>query len=586
MQLSWNILVALFFLFLVRPYVGVIVLLSLVFVLFEKYKNIINKKFWIPIVLLSFFGVVFFMTQFVKLESLSIESILLKFEGYQNYVEKYTDSNYLADLGYIGRVLMLLCLPLFYKVENFFQFISSIENLMLLLVVIYFFFKKFYNHTRNWFELDTKFALYTSISIFLFLSTYIYNLGLASRMRLMFYPLFFYVMAQSLKKDKLNEKKKIVRITTVPISLEKLLTGQLTYMSQFYEVIAISSEKENLVKFGKSNQLPVFYLNLTRKITPFYDLYAIFRLVVFLIKTKPEIVHTHTPKAGMVGMIASKLAGVPHRLHTVAGLPLMEAVGVKRKILNLVEKITYVCATKVYPNSKGLEEFILENNFAPKEKIKIIGNGSSNGINTAFFAPEQISKEETLKLKAQLDIAKDDFVFIFVGRLVKDKGINELITAFTNLNLSKTKLLLVGPLESDLDPLLPETLTEIEENINIINVGYQSDVRPYFKVANLLVFPSYREGFPNVVMQAGAMGLPAIVSNINGCNEIIEEEKNGLIIPVKNSKAIEEAMRKVYQEKSLFDQLKSNARQMIVSRYEQKIIWEAIRNEYENLEHV
>ncbi|WP_163444493.1 glycosyltransferase family 4 protein [Flavobacterium columnare] len=380
--------------------------------------------------------------------------------------------------------------------------------------------------------------------------------------------------------------KKILRITTVPISLEKLLTGQLTYMSQFYEVIAISSEKENLDKFGESNEIPTFYLNLTRKITPFHDLYAIFRLVVFLRKIKPEIVHTHTPKAGMVGMIASKIAGVPHRLHTVAGLPLMEAKGIKRKVLDVVEKLTYACATKVYPNSRGLEKFILENNFAPKEKIKIIGNGSSNGINTAFFAPEQISEEETLKLKAQLDIAKDDFVFIFVGRLVKDKGINELITAFTNLNLSKTKLLLVGALESDLDPLLPETLTEIEENINIINVGYQSDVRPYFKVANVLVFPSYREGFPNVVMQAGAMELPAIVSNINGCNEIIEEGKNGLIIPVKNSKAIEEAMRKVYQEKSLFDQLKSNARQMIVSRYEQKIIWEAIRNEYENLEHV
>ncbi|QOG89164.1 glycosyltransferase family 4 protein [Flavobacterium columnare] len=382
------------------------------------------------------------------------------------------------------------------------------------------------------------------------------------------------------------KNKKIVRITTVPISLEKLLTGQLTYMSQYYHVVAISSENENLEKFGKENQVATFCLNLTRKITPIQDTIAIFRLIVFLLKNKPEIVHTHTPKAGMVGMIASKIAGVPHRLHTVAGLPLMEAVGVKRKILNLVEKLTYVCATKVYPNSKGLEEFILENNFAPKEKIKIIGNGSSNGINTAFFASEQISEEETLKLKAQLDIAKDDFVFIFVGRLVKDKGINELITAFTNLNLSKTKLLLVGPLESDLDPLLPETLTEIDENINIINVGYQSDVRPYFKVANVLVFPSYREGFPNVVMQAGAMGLPAIVSNINGCNEIIEEEKNGLIIPVKNSKAIEEAMRKVYQEKSLFDQLKSNARQMIVSRYEQKIIWEAIRNEYENLEHV
>ncbi|AMA49843.1 hypothetical protein AWN65_10465 [Flavobacterium covae] len=204
MKLSWSILVALFFLFLVRPYVGVIVLLSLVFVLFEKYKNIIDKKFWIPIVLLSFFGVVFFMTQFVKLESLSVESILLKFEGYQNYVEKHTASNYLADLGYIGRVLMLLCLPLFYKVNNDLQYVTSIENALILIFIMYFFFKKIYNRTSNWLELDVKFALYTSILIFLFLSTYIYNLGLASRMRLMFYPLFFYVMAQSLKNDKLN----------------------------------------------------------------------------------------------------------------------------------------------------------------------------------------------------------------------------------------------------------------------------------------------------------------------------------------------------------------------------------------------
>ncbi|AND64629.1 hypothetical protein AX766_09460 [Flavobacterium covae] len=203
-QFSWSILVALFFLFLVRPYVGVIVLLSLVFVLFEKYKNIIDKKFWIPIVLLSFFGVVFFMSQFVKLESLSIESILLKFEGYQNYVEKHTASNYLADLGYIGRVLMLLCLPLFYKVNNDLQYVTSIENALILIFIMYFFFKKIYNRTSNWLELDVKFALYTSILIFLFLSTYIYNLGLASRMRLMFYPLFFYVMAQSLKNDKLN----------------------------------------------------------------------------------------------------------------------------------------------------------------------------------------------------------------------------------------------------------------------------------------------------------------------------------------------------------------------------------------------
>src|SRR5690606_37837734 len=185
------------------------------------------------------------------------------------------------------------------------------------------------------------------------------------------------------------------------------------------------------------------------------------------------------------------------------------------------------------------------NRLTSSVKLKVIGKGSSNGIDTNFFSLNQVPLEKQTELKKEWNITTNDFVFVFVGRLVGDKGINELVQAFQNLetrnqelaslvsNLealvpspqslvsSKVpKLLLVGPLESDLDPLKEETLKEITTNPNIISVGFQKDVRPYFAIANALVFPSYREGFPNVVMQAGAMGLPSIVSNINGCNEI------------------------------------------------------------------
>ena len=382
----------------------------------------------------------------------------------------------------------------------------------------------------------------------------------------------------------MENKKTLIRITTVPISLEKLLSGQLEFMSEFYNVIAVSSEKENLEKLGKKINLPVFPVNLTRQITPIKDLSALFRLFVFFKKSKPLIVHTHTPKAGTIGMIAAKLAGVPLRLHTVAGLPLLETTGKKRKLLDFVEKITYSCANHVYPNSKGLKDIIIENNYCNPKKLKVIANGSSNGIDTSYFNPTLFSENEKVDLKKKIGINEDDFVFIFVGRLVKDKGINELIAAFSKLQYPKNKLLLVGDYENELDPLLPKTLEMIERNKNIISTGFQYDVRPYFAISDALVFPTYREGFPNVVMQAGAMNLPCIVTDINGCNEIIIEDKNGVIIPVKNESAIFEAMKSFVSNSEKLQEMKENARQLIVSRYEQKIVWKAIFDEYKFLE--
>ena len=384
--------------------------------------------------------------------------------------------------------------------------------------------------------------------------------------------------------------KKLIRITTVPISFKVLLKGQLRFMaSNGFDVKGVSSEGEELREVHENEGIVMEAINMSRKITPFQDLKSLWEMWNFLRKEKPQIVHTHTPKAGIIGMLAARLAGVPHRLHTVAGLPLMEATGTKRKILNFVEKLTYSSATRVYPNSKGLYDFILQNNFTQSNKLKIIANGSSNGINTTFFSPEQVSETEKAALREKLNIQPDDFVFVFVGRIVSDKGINELIKAFSELQtaennqLTGIKLLLVGGLESDLDPLNPETLAEINQNRDIISVGFQQDVRPFFAISDALIFPSYREGFPNVVMQAGAMGLPSIVSDINGCNEIIVEGENGLIIPPKNVEKLKEKMLTLARDKNLYTKLKENSRRMIESRYEQSVVWNALLEEYEGL---
>lgn len=354
-------------------------------------------------------------------------------------------------------------------------------------------------------------------------------------------------------------------------------------MSKHFEIVGISSQGKELKDVEVDESIRVVPINMSRKITPLSDLKSLFQFYRLCKIEKPQIVHSHTPKAGIVGMLAAKLAGVPIRLHTVAGLPLMESAGVKRKILDLVEKLTYSAATKVYPNSKGLYDFILQNKYTSANKLLVIANGSSNGINTSYFTSEFITEERKSLLKRDLKINDNDFIFVFVGRLVGDKGINELIEAFSQLTIYNAKLLLVGPLESELDALQIETLKEIEINPNIISVGFQKDVRPYFAISDCLVFPSYREGFPNVVMQAGAMGLPSIVSNINGCNEIIIEGENGTIIPVKDSEAIKSAMLKMIEDKEFYFKLKENSRSMIQSRYEQSVVWDALLQEYETL---
>ena len=383
-------------------------------------------------------------------------------------------------------------------------------------------------------------------------------------------------------------KKKIIRITTVPLSLSGLLQGQLRFMSQYFDILAIASKGKNdeLLQVSKLEGIPTYAIEMTRKITPFEDLLAVWKLYKLFKKEKPFIVHSHTPKAGTLSMFAAKLAGVPHRLHTIAGLPLLESTGLKRWLLNTVETFTYACATKIYPNSYGLKTIILEHKFTSIEKLKVIANGSSNGIDTSYFDPENlIGSANNIALKKELEIENDDFVFVFMGRLVADKGINELISAFNALcnKHNNIKLLLVGTYENELDPLKAKTLQIINANKHIISTGWVEDVRPYFVVSNALAFPSYREGFPNVVMQAAAMQLPCIVTNINGCNEIITHKENGIIVPVKDEIALFEAMDYILNQKEEAKDMGIRSRKYMEACFERTVVWQAILEEYNKL---
>lgn len=379
---------------------------------------------------------------------------------------------------------------------------------------------------------------------------------------------------------------KLFRTSTVPISLNILLSGQLKFLNKYFDVTAISGAGKDLEEVGNREGVKTVPIEIQRQISPIKDFISLFRLYNLFKKDKPQIVHSITPKAGLLTMLAGKLAGVPIRMHTFTGLVFPSKTGLMQKILIWMDRLLCWSATHIYPEGEGVKKDLINYKITNKP-LKILANGNVNGIDIDCFSTTHFSEKELLAKREELNININDFVFIFVGRLVSDKGINELIKAFVelqkNINQKKCKLLLVGREERELDPLLPETTTEIENNKNIITVGFQKDVRPYFAISNALVFPSYREGFPNVVLQAGAMGLPSIVSNINGCNEIIIQKHNGIIVPAKNVLTLQQEMERIAKDLQLYNDLKNNSRKMIVERYSQELVWNDLLKEYQKL---
>lgn len=367
------------------------------------------------------------------------------------------------------------------------------------------------------------------------------------------------------------KKKKIIRATTVPQSLNAFCNGMLKELSDEYEVVAVSSPGEALEQVARREGVRTIAVPMQRHISLMNDLKSLWQMWRVMRRERPAMVHSMTPKAGLMCMMAAWLTRVPRRVHTFTGLVWPTETGLKRRILMATDWLTCACATHVIPEGEGVKSDLL-NHHITRKPIKVLGYGNVRGINMEYYVPQERPPHS-------------GFTFVFVGRIVRDKGINELVAAFDRLHRqhSDVRLVLVGPSEDDLDPVLPQTIERINRGEGIENVGRQSDVRPFYQNADALVFPSYREGFPNVVIEAGAMGLPSIVTDINGAREIIIDGQNGVIIPPRDEEALYQAMRRFVESPDEVKALAANARPLIASRFEQGYVRKCLYDYYHEI---
>lgn len=377
--------------------------------------------------------------------------------------------------------------------------------------------------------------------------------------------------------------EKIIRVVTSDVSFG-LLKGQLKFLSKYFKIVGVSSPGPNVAKATLREGIDIHTVKMSRHIDLIQDFKSLYNLYKVFKKEKPDMVHSITPKAGLLSMTAAYFARVPIRLHTFTGLIFPYRTGLFQKILITTDRILCFFATNLYPEGEGVKQDLISYKITSKP-LKVLGKGNVNGVDLAYYNPDNFTTKDLNDLKKELGIKDSDFVFIFLGRLVKDKGINELISAFKKLSTQKNnvKLLLLGKYEHELDPVLPETEFEVKTNDNIILAGWQTDTRPYLLISNVSILPSYREGFPNVVLEAGAMGLPCIVTNISGCNEIIRDQYNGVIIPPKDEVKLFEAMKSILIDKKLVNEMALNSRAVIVNNYERSFVWNSLLEEYKFL---
>jgi glycosyltransferase involved in cell wall biosynthesis len=360
-----------------------------------------------------------------------------------------------------------------------------------------------------------------------------------------------------------------------------LLKGQLGFLQQSLDVIMVAKDTGNLVSLAKQEGVEYRDIDIHREISIFADLKSLYRLIALFRKEKPDIVHANTPKGALLGLLAAWFCRVPYRIYNVNGLRFETATGNLRRILVYMERIACACANKVIPQSNGVAEILRKEKITSKP-LKVILNGSGNGVDIDFFDP---TNEDVLSKGKAIRGEFNGVSFVFVGRLVGDKGVNELVAAFDKLSKAydNVRLYLVGRKEAELDPLQSESEEIIKHNEKIVAVGDVLDVRPFLSASNVFVLPSYREGFPNVVLEAAAMGLPCIVTDVNGAKDAIQNGVNGYIIPKRDSDALYFAMKKLCVDISLRYQMAKTTRSFIASHFNRPDVWNATLDMYQDL---
>lgn len=388
-------------------------------------------------------------------------------------------------------------------------------------------------------------------------------------------------------------KIKLIRSSTVPTSLTSFLNGVFEVLMSNYELLLVSSPGKELDELHNKYGVKTIGVSMQRRFSPLKDFISLWKLILVFHKEKPYMVHSMTPKAGLLCMLAAWITRVPRRVHTFTGLVWPTATGLTRKILMATDWLTCACATHIIPEGKGVMND-LQQHIAHKP-MRVLGYGNVRGVDMDYWRKANASSNKLREIKRD-----DVFTFIFVGRIVRDKGINELIAAFDKLSQEhKVRLLLVGTFEDALDPVSESTKKIIEVNTSIEYLGpqYGTDLLACYAASDCFVFPSYREGFPNTVLEAGAMELPSIVTDINGSREIIvckNEENvspikdmklcdNGIIIPPRNEDLLYKAMEEVFKNDSVRAAMASQAREMVASRFEQSFVQKCLLDFYEEI---
>ncbi len=354
-------------------------------------------------------------------------------------------------------------------------------------------------------------------------------------------------------------------VSTVAELVDVPLRGQPSFLKDYFDITLIADSSERLDGVGRREGVRVVGVPMTRKITPFKDLLSLWRFWRLARRERPDIIHSYTPKAGLVAMVGGRLARVPNRVHSVIGLPLVEAHGVRRWFLERAELVTYASATELLCNSIELSEYLAKE--VPSRQFPSLGGGSVDGIDGAHYSPDLDYPDR----RAELGIPGDATVLVFVGRVVPHKGVVELMAAFTALQNERpdVHLLVVGITEDELSPLPAGTLDLLRTGPGVHWVGYQTDVRSYLAASNVLVLPSYREGLPVVLLEAAAMELPVIVTDISGCREVVDGGRYGWIVTPKDVNALQTAMAIATDCPDEVKQMGVAARERVLADYSQ-----------------
>ena len=374
----------------------------------------------------------------------------------------------------------------------------------------------------------------------------------------------------------------LLHITTIPMSLN-FLRGQVGYIKQRgIQVHALSSPGPELEAFGEWEAVPVSAVKMSRRITPFQDLGAVVGILRVLRRLRPTIVQAHTPKGGLLGMIAATLYRVPVRIYHMRGLPLLCATGMRRWLLWCADRVACWLAHQVLCVSPSLRNEAIREGFCPPEKIKVLAGGSGNGVDARRrFNPEWLGEQARPDARRRLGIPSAATVVGFVGRMVRDKGIVELTEAWRRLreDYPQLHLLLVGPFERQ-DPVSPETEALLREDPRVHLAGMDWNTPSLYAAMDLVALPTYREGFPNVLLEAAAMGLPVVATRIPGCIDAVQDGVTGTLVPLADAQALTRAIGMYLADPVLRRKHGAGGRERIRRKFRQDVIWEALYREY------